>query len=56
MSEKVEDAKTQADPGLKEKVEQILEKIRPMLMMDGGRETASQVRKSVVLVPCSTVR
>jgi len=50
MSEKVEDAKTQADPGLKEKVEQILEKIRPMLMMDGGNIELVDVKDGEVLV------
>ena len=50
MTEKVEEAKSTAEPDIKERVEKVLERLRPMLMMDGGNIELVDVKDGEVLV------
>ena len=50
MTEQVENATNKAEPEIKERVEQVHEKIPPMLMMDGGNIELVDVKDGEVLV------
>lgn len=50
MTEQVQEASNKAEPDIKQRVEQVLERLRPMLMMDGGNIELVDVKDGEVFV------
>ena len=50
MTDKVQEASNKTEPDIKERVEAVLERLRPMLMMDGGNIELVDVKDGEVLV------